>query len=53
MALLTEEIQANLATLLVEEGLVSQKVLDAVKQDSESLKRPFFELLTEKHVIDA
>lgn len=52
MALLTEEIQAKLAALLVEEGLVSQKVLDAVRQDSETLKRPFFELLTEKHVID-
>lgn len=52
MTLLTAEMQNKLTTLLAEEGLVSQVVLDTILHESESLKRPFFELLTEQHIID-
>ncbi len=52
MALLTTEIQSKLTALLIEEGLVSQAVLDAARQESEETKKPFFELLTERRIID-
>lgn len=52
MTLLTAEMQNKLTVLLAEEGLVSQTVLDKVLHESESLKRPFFELLTEQRIID-
>lgn len=52
MALLTTDMQDKLMTLLVEEGLVSTAVLTAAKEESASLKRPLFELLADRHIID-
>ena len=52
MALLTTDVQDKLTTLLVDEGLVSQSVLDAAKAESTEQKKPLFELLTDKHIID-
>lgn len=39
-------------TLLIEEGLVSNAVLQAAKDESTTSKRPLFELLADKHIID-
>lgn len=52
MAILTTDIQAKLVDLFQAEGLVSKSVLDKAKEESTATKRPLFELLTEKHVID-
>lgn len=52
MALLTTETQDKLMGLLVEEGLVSSAVLQSAKDESTTSKRPLFELLAEKHIID-
>lgn len=52
MALLTTDVQDKLMALLVDEGLVSRSVLDAVKTESESTKQPLFELLADKHIVD-
>lgn len=52
MALLTADTQDKLLVILVEEGLVSQSVLTAAKQESEQTKKPLFELLADKHIVD-
>ncbi len=52
MALLTADMQDKLMALLVEEGLVSAVALQAAKTESQDSKRPLFELLADKHVID-
>ena len=39
-------------TLLIEEGLVTSVVLQQAKDESTQTKRPLFELLAEKHIID-
>jgi len=52
MALLTADLQDKLMTLLVDEGLVAAGVLQQAKEESAQTKRPLFELLAEKHIID-
>jgi type IV pilus assembly protein PilB len=52
VALLTADTQDKLLVILVEEGLVSQSVLAAAKQESEQTKKPLFELLADKHIVD-
>ncbi len=52
MALLTTDMQDKLTTLLTEEGLVSSAALQSAKEESETAKRPLFELLADKHIID-
>lgn len=52
MALLTADMQDKLTTLLVEEGLVSSAALQAAKLESEQTKRPLFELLADKRIVD-
>lgn len=52
MALLTTDMQDKLMALLTDEGLVSKASLDKAKQESEETKRPLFELLADKHIID-
>lgn len=42
----------KLTTLLVEEGLVLESSLKLAKQESEQTKKPLFELLADKHIID-
>lgn len=52
MALLTTEIQDRLTELFVEEGLVSKAVLQAAADESKQSKKPLFELLSERHIVD-
>lgn len=52
MALLTTDMQDKLTALLTEEGLVSAAALQAAKEESETAKKPLFELLADKHIID-
>lgn len=52
MALLTTDMQDKLIALLVEEGLVSSTAVQMAKQESSQNKKPFFELLADKHIID-
>lgn len=53
MALLTEDTQDRLITLLIEEGLVAQSVMDDAKQRAKQGGKPLFTLLTEEDVIDS
>jgi type IV pilus assembly protein PilB len=52
VALLTTDMQDKLMALLTDEGLVSKASLDKAKEESEETKRPLFELLADKHIID-
>jgi len=52
VALLTTDMQDKLMTLLVDEGLVSKAALETAKGESATTKRPLFELLADKHIID-
>lgn len=52
MPLLTTEMQEKLRELLINEGLVSRSVLDAATLESQSTKKPLFELLSERHIVD-
>ena len=52
MALLTDDIQEKLTSLLVDEGLVSADTLAAVKAEATKAGKPLFSLLTDKDVID-
>lgn len=52
MALLTADMQDKLITLLIEEGLVSKAALEAARSESEQTKRPLFELLADKRIVD-
>lgn len=52
MALLTADMQDKLMALLIEEGLVSSNALETAKTESEQTKRPLFELLADKHIVD-
>ena len=52
MALLTTDMQDKLMTLLIDEGLVSKTALQKAREESEEVKRPLFELLADKHIID-
>lgn len=53
MALLTDDLKDKLISLLVDEGLVEQAVLDAAVQQSESENKPLLALLTDQGVIDS
>ena len=52
MALLTTDMQDKLIALLVDEGLVSAAAVQTVKDESVREKKPFFEQLADKHIID-
>lgn len=52
MALLTNDIQEKLTTLLVEEGLVSKHVLQATVEAAAKENKPLLALLTEHGVVD-
>jgi len=52
MALLTDDIQEKLITLLVQEGLVTQEVITQSQAEAAQNSRPLFNLLTEKNIID-
>ena len=52
MALLTDELQAKLTDLLVEEGLVAESVIKDVLAQSEAQGKPVVALLSEKGVVD-
>ena len=52
MALLTEEMQNKLTTLLVEEGIVNRSLLETIREESVRSNKPLFTLLTERQVID-
>lgn len=52
MALLTEDIQEKLMTLLTEEGLVEAAVLDDAKQRATAAGTPLLTLLTDEGVVD-
>ncbi|UTX51287.1 Flp pilus assembly complex ATPase component TadA [Candidatus Saccharibacteria bacterium TM7i] len=52
MALLTDDTQEKLITLLIEEGLVAQEVMDDAKARAKTKSKPLFSLLTEEDVVD-
>lgn len=52
MALLTDEIQGKLTTLLVEEGLVAADVIEATKQRAAKENKPLFSILTDDEIVD-
>lgn len=52
MALLTDDIQEKLITLLVDEGLVSADVLNASKEEATKSGKPLFSLLTDQDIVD-
>ncbi len=52
MALLTDDIQEKLITLLVEEGLVESSVIEAAKAESAKEGKPLFSILTDEDSID-
>lgn len=52
MALLTDDIQEKLLTLLAEEGLVTRDDLAIAQSDAASSSRPLLAVLAEKHLVD-
>lgn len=52
MSLLTDDMQEKLITLLIEEGLVAEPVIDEAKREAAKNSKPLFTLLTEQEVID-
>lgn len=52
MALLTDDIQEKLISLLVEEGLVAADVITATKEQAAKESKPLFSLLTDQDIID-
>ena len=52
MALLTDDIQEKLISLLIDEGLVAADVITATKEESVKTARPLFSLLTDQDIID-
>ena len=52
MALLTDDIQEKLTSLLVDEGLVAADTLSAAKDEAAKAGKPLFSLLTDKDIID-
>lgn len=52
MALLTEDIQEKLISLLSEEGLVKKDTLNVALEESKKTSKPLFALLTQKQIID-
>lgn len=52
MALLTDDIQEKLLTLLTDEGLVTSEALTNAQAESEASGRPLMAVLTEKQIVD-
>ncbi|HUC96533.1 MAG TPA: ATPase, T2SS/T4P/T4SS family [Candidatus Saccharimonadales bacterium] len=52
MALMTADMQTKLVSLLISEGLVSESVLQDVKQAATSTNKPLIGLLTERGIVD-
>jgi type IV pilus assembly protein PilB len=52
MALMTADMQSKLVSLLISEGLVSQDVMNDVKQATIQTKKPLLSLLTERGIVD-
>lgn len=52
MALLTDDIQEKLITLLVDEGLVAADVIATTKEQAAKTNKPLFSLLTDQDIID-
>lgn len=52
MALLTDEMQAKLTALLVEEGLVAAETLARVEQEAKAQSKPLVPTLVEQGVVD-
>ena len=52
MAQLTSDMQEKLVSLLISEGLVSEKVLDDAKSTSASTNKPLLGLLAEQNIVD-
>ena len=52
MALLTDDIQEKLLTLLAEEGLVTRDDLTTAQSEAASSSRPLLAVLAEKHLVD-
>ena len=52
MALLTDDIQEKLLTLLTEEGLVTSDALTDAQAEAEKAGRPLMAVLTEQHIVD-
>ena len=52
MALLTDDIQEKLITLLIDEGLVAADVISLAKEQSAKTSKPLFTLLTDQDIID-
>lgn len=53
MALLTDDIQEKIISLLQDEGLVSRAVLDKAKERAKSDSKPILSLLTDDDIIDS
>ncbi len=52
MALLTDDIQEKLISLLIDEGLVSADVISTAKEQAAQTSKPLFTLLTDQDIID-
>jgi len=52
MALLTQDIQEKLTTLLSEEGLVTAEVLQGAERDATTNNKPLLAVLTEQGIVD-
>ena len=52
MALLTDDIQEKLITLLVNEGLVAADVIETARSQAAGTSKPLFSLLTDQDIID-
>ncbi|MET0980048.1 MAG: type II/IV secretion system protein, partial [Candidatus Saccharimonadales bacterium] len=52
MALLTDDIQEKLITLLIEEGLVAESVLTAAEEEAKRLGKPLLVVLNEQGAVD-
>jgi len=52
VALLTNDMQGKLVSLLVNEGLVSENIINAAKETSLSTSKPLLGLLAEQNIVD-
>lgn len=52
MALLTDDIQEKLLSLLTDEGLVTAESLTAAQQESTTAGKPLLAVLADKHIVD-
>lgn len=52
MALLTDDIQAKLTSLLIEEGLVVEADLQQAAKDAQASNKPLLAILSERGLVD-